>query len=229
MIEDRSQLETVQRAGSGCWTTIGVHGDLSCPELAKVVHCWNCSVFHSAAGLFFDRPAPADYRTERTRELAEPDELEDKEKSSLLVFRLGSEWLALDLERVVEATAVRPVHSIPRRTNKVLLGLVNLRGRIQLCISLHGLLDVAGEAQHRGQAAVKTRLVVIEGEGGRYVFPSDEVVGVERVAQSELRGVPATLALSGSGHLESTFVFRGATTGVLEPGKLFRAIKERIR
>ena len=44
----------------------------------------------------------------------------------------------------------RPVHRIPHRSNDVLIGLVNLRGQLQLCVSLHGLLgvEVAGASPH---------------------------------------------------------------------------------
>ena len=46
------------------------------------------------------------------------------------------------IQAVAEVTLPRLVHGIPHRSNAVLAGLVNLRGQVQLCISLHGLLGV---------------------------------------------------------------------------------------
>src|SRR5262249_26555605 len=148
-------------AGDGdCWQRIGVAGDRSCPELNTFIHCRNCPVFANAARSFFDRPAPEGYLAEWTRWLADADGLgpraepeatkeEDKgdtqsqrEGISVLIFRLGEEWLALRTGAVVEVTTPRPVHRVPHRSNRVFTGLVNLQGQAQLCVSLHGLLGV---------------------------------------------------------------------------------------
>ena len=43
---------------SGCWETIGVHGDSSCEELAQHIHCRNCPVYSTAAQGLLDRPIP---------------------------------------------------------------------------------------------------------------------------------------------------------------------------
>ena len=32
-----------------CWNTIGIRGDGSCPELARLAHCQNCPVYVTAA------------------------------------------------------------------------------------------------------------------------------------------------------------------------------------
>ena len=61
---------------------------------------------------------------------------------SVLIFRLGEEWLAFRTHTVAEVTLPRPVHRIPHRSNAVLSGMVNLQGQVQLCVSLHGLLGV---------------------------------------------------------------------------------------
>jgi len=34
---------------NACWTTIGVRGDASCPELKQHVHCRNCPVYSAGA------------------------------------------------------------------------------------------------------------------------------------------------------------------------------------
>jgi chemotaxis-related protein WspD len=66
--------------------------------------------------------------------LAEPEARADSESTSMLVFRLGREWLALPATSLVEVTALRPLHRVPHRTSGVLEGLVNIRGQLQLCV-----------------------------------------------------------------------------------------------
>ena len=61
---------------------------------------------------------------------------------SVLIFRLGEEWLAFRTQTVAEVTLPRPVHRIPHRSNSILVGIVNLQGQVQLCVSLHSLLSV---------------------------------------------------------------------------------------
>src|SRR5262249_23184497 len=125
-----------------CWNRIGVAGDRSCPELNTHIHCRNCPVFSRAARSFFDRPAPSGYLADWTRLLAEPEAATDGDEVSLLIFRLQGEWLALGTRVAAEVTATRPIHRIPHRSGQVLAGLVNLRGQLQLCVLLHGLLGV---------------------------------------------------------------------------------------
>src|SRR5207237_10066262 len=113
--------------GGGCWHRIGGTGDRSCPELVAFIHCRNCPVFAAAARTFFDRPAPEGYLAEWTRWLAdsdglgprgetrangddEDDPLAQREGVSVLIFRLGGEWLAFRTRAVVEVTTPRPVH-----------------------------------------------------------------------------------------------------------------------
>src|SRR5271170_7391320 len=125
-----------------CWNRIGVSGDRTCPELEAHVHCRNCPVFSRAARSFFDRKAPEGYLAEWSELLGRPVGAGATDESALLIFRLGSEWLALALSVVSEVTGLRPVHRVPHRTNRVFSGLVSLRGQLQLCVTLHGLLDV---------------------------------------------------------------------------------------
>ena len=148
-----------RKPGDGdCWNHIGVSGDRTCSELSSFIHCRNCPVFATAARSFFERPAPEGYLASWSRWLAnsveqdgddeggredENEARSHQEKVSVLIFRLGPEWLAFRTQTVAEVTTPRPVHRVPHRTNEVFLGLVNLQGQVQLCVSLHGLVGAA--------------------------------------------------------------------------------------
>lgn len=213
-----------------CWNRIGVSGDRSCPELEAQIHCRNCPVFSAAARGFFDRPAPAGYLADWTRLLAEPEAPVESDDVSLLLFRLSGEWLALSTRVVAEVTAQRPVHRIPHRSDRVLTGLVNLRGQLQLCVSMDGLLGVEPRAESSREAgaggdAAPPRLVVIRKDSTTWAFPADEVPGVHRLPRGGLRNVPATLANPATSFSQAVFSWRGRSVGYLDDQRIFSALR----
>ncbi len=223
--------------GEGCWHRIGVSGDRSCPELSTFVHCRNCPAFAAAARGFFDRPAPEGYLGEWSTWLAdsdgqgprgegrgedeEDDAVAQREGVSLLIFRLGAESLAFRTRTVAEVTTPRPVHRVPHRSNRVLAGLVNLRGQAQLCVSLHGLLgiDVAGPSP---------RLVVLRDlrRAETWAFGADEVAGIRRVPRGQWQPVPSTLANPAVGFSQAVLSWDGRSVGVLDEQRVFAALRE---
>lgn len=209
-----------------CWNRIGIGGDRSCPELAVHVHCRSCPVFSSAARNFFDRPAPEGYLAEWTRLLGHEKQGADVESVSALVFRLHDEWFAIATRSLVEVKPVPPIHRIPHRTDAILSGLANIRGQLLLCVSLHGLLGVEPGARreaHNGRL-VTPRLVVIGSKADRWAFPTEEVVGVQRVARSELRSVSSTFAKAAAGFSKAVFSYKDYTVGLLDETRILEAL-----
>ncbi len=224
------------RPGAGdCWNTIGVNGDRSCPELDSFIHCRNCPVFAAAARTFFDRPAPDGYLAEWSRWLSgsgAPGTRGDKTQDaadagvhdggavSVLIFRLGAEWLAFRTQAVAEVTTPRPVHRVPHRSNQVLVGLVNLQGQVQLCVSLRGLLGVEGHG-------TSTRLVVLRDQdrAETWAFEADEVLGVHRVQRGHLRGVPSTLVNPTVGFSQAVLSWNDRSIGLLDEQRVFKALR----
>jgi chemotaxis-related protein WspD len=219
-------------APADCWNHIGVRGDRSCPELLKVVHCHNCPVFAAAGRRFLDAPSPAGYLEEWTDRLVAPIEEMAADLQSVLIFRLLEEWLALPVQVLLEVTSPRPVRRVPHRAG-LLAGLVNIRGELQLCVRLDQLLGIGPQAERDPQAARpesrSPRLVFVQREGDRWVFPVDEVDQVYRFSAGELAGTPATLARSAARLTRSVFVWRERPVGYLDDARLFQALRARVR
>jgi chemotaxis-related protein WspD len=216
---------------SDCWHRIGVWGDRSCPELIKAVHCHNCPVFAAASRRFLDAPPPASYRDEWTERLVSPVEETAHDVQSVLIFRLGEEWLALRVQVLVEVSNPRPIHCVPHRAG-LLAGLVNIRGELHLCVHLAQLLGL--QVQGNGQVTAEgeeglPRMIVVENEGSRWVFPVDEVDQVYRFAPDELTGAPATLARSAARLTRAVLAWRERSIGYLDDAQLFRALRARIQ
>jgi len=169
-----------------CWSRIGIEGDHSCPELARVIHCRNCAVFARAARQALERPAPPEYLAEWAQRVATGADDAHGSMRSCVVFRLGTRHLALPTSSFIEAIEPRAVRTVPHRANQTLLGLANIRGELQLCVSLHGLLGLPCD----DASTTRPRFAVIEQAGQRWVFPVDEIYGVHRVAEEALQPAP---------------------------------------
>lgn len=206
-----------------CWNRIGVRGDRSCGELAKVGHCHNCPVFSTAGRRFLDAPSPDGYLEEWTRRLAAPIEEAATDLAGVLVFRVGEEWLALTVGVLVEVTTPRPVHRVPHRGG-VLAGLVNIRGELHLCVHLDQVLGI-----RRLPNVEPARLLVVQREADRWVFPVDEVDQVQRVPMGDLTPVPPTVGRA-LGHLtRGVFRRQRGPVGLLNDGRLMEALRARMR
>lgn len=209
-----------------CWNTIGVKGDRSCEKLAAAIHCHNCSVFASAARAFLDRAAPPGYLAEVTEGLSRAAPARSSETVSAVVFEVGDQLLAIDTTAVVEVTAPRAPHRVGHRTGRIFSGLVNIHGQLELCCSLHGLLqiEVSGAARS-GQA----RMLLVEHEGQRFSFEVAAVHGVHRFGAADLFAVPATSQQDAASYVRQLLRFGERRAGHLDLEKTFRALEASLR
>ena len=227
---DRTPTEAAPAADDACWKGIGVWGDQSCPTLREAVHCRNCPVFAAAGQRLFEHETPPGYAQQWAQQLAIPEEKADADLVSVLVFRVGAEWLALDIRLAIEVVAPRTIHRVPHRTNQLFLGLVNIRGELQLCASLRELLGVAPrEGCADGRDVSPARLLVAEFRGSRWVFPVEEVDAVHRVRSSALEPVPSTVTRSARFFSEAVFTLDQRRVGLLSQQRLHEALEATTR
>lgn len=214
-----------------CWNEIGVWSPVSasCPVLKEVIHCHNCEVFAKSGRDLLERSAPAEYLREWTASLAHAKEAGADQALSLFIFRLGPEWLAISTSVLEEVTEPKPVRTLPHRTGGALRGLVNIRGEIELCVSLSELLGIdAAEVRTDAAALVQPRLIVVRSEGDHWVFEADEVWGSRQFAPSELTDVPVTVGRDKKSFARNLVVWRDHNVGVLDEGLLFYALRRRV-
>ena len=153
----------------------------------------------------------------------------------MLVFRIGAEWLALDTRAVVEVVELRPIHRVPHRTDRLLLGLANIRGELHLCISLRELLgiDETPEEPHANSASTSSRRSSAfwwsNRSKTRWVFPVDEVDGVYRIQSRALEDLPHTVERSAKFYSRAIFSHRNKKVGMLSQERIFQALEKTIR
>jgi chemotaxis signal transduction protein len=205
-----------------CWNRIGVRGDKSCPELACHSHCRNCPAYSAAAMMLLDRDLAGLPAAAATSPLAELARAGEGRTESVVVFRVGAEWFALPTLLLDEIVGMRTVHSLPHRRNPALLGLVNVRGELVVCVAISRLL--IGEAATPPQG----RLVVIRHTNGRLAFPVDEVQHAHRYRPDELKPVPATIARSASAFTKGLLSWRDRTVGCLDERLVLDALNRSL-
>jgi chemotaxis-related protein WspD len=214
---------------------MGVHGDRSCPELPSHVHCRNCPVFSAAARSLLDVPAPVGSQQAATEHFARPAQVEaghtvGADVLSVIVFRLRAEWYAMRAAVCLEIAAVRPIHSLPHRRDAAVLGVVNVRGGLLVCVSLAVILASAAgpETPLTRRRAVIPRLLVARGAAGAVAFPVDEVDGMERFRVRDLKDVPATIAHAQQSYTEALMPLAERSVGLLDERLLFDTVGRKL-
>lgn len=211
-----------------CWNRIGVHGDRTCPELPKHIHCRNCPVFSAAGQRLYDRPPPFGYTDEWTERIAAAEHRDSDRTMPVILFRIGAEWLALDVKLAVEVSPMRTVRRVPHQTDNLLAGLVNIRGELQPAISLSVLLGIDMPTEQPGNA-IHRRLLVADRNNARWVFLVDEVDDVFHFAQTDLGALPGTVATGSLLYTRGIFRKGDRAIGYLDPDRIFTALKRHFR
>jgi chemotaxis-related protein WspD len=207
-----------------CWSSIGTRGDSSCPRLQEYYRCLNCPTYAAAATLLLDRPSLANVDAIAWHGASDDgDGNADVKTASMLIFRVGSEWLALPTKAIVEVIEPRAIHCLPHQANPAVQGLTNIRGTLKICVSLSRLMTLAEES-----AKNVTRALVVEHEQQVLVFPVDEVAGVHAYAASHLQLPPATVQQAGSTYTQAVLSWRNEQVGLLDCGLLFYAVNRSL-
>jgi chemotaxis-related protein WspD len=213
-------------AVTDCWNTIGVRGDSSCPKLAEHVHCRNCPVYSAAAVELLDAELPAGYLDHWADRVAQKGESAELDTHSVVVFRIGTERLAMPTSVLKEIVTPRTIHSIPHRRNGVVQGLANIRGELLVCFSLRHLLGLEQAAMPTTakQRFAAGQLLVIQNDSSRAVCPVDEVLGLARFHPRELLPVPATVAHAAATYTRSMLAWQGRSVGLLDEQLLLHTV-----
>jgi chemotaxis-related protein WspD len=217
-----------------CYNLIGIAGDRTCPELANFIHCRNCPVYANIGRQLLERPIPENYHHEWSElfsgERGESDTLTSTETLTVVIFRLQREWLALSTGVFQETISPSSIHTLPHRSNQILRGLVNIRGELQLCVSLTDLLNLetADTPVTALSPVVYPRMVVVEKADSVWVFPVDELYGVQRFYADELRDTPNSMTATNHSFTKGFFSWRGKSLGYLDEELLFTTLDQKV-
>ncbi len=203
-----------------CWNRIGIHGDKSCPLLADHIHCRNCSVYSAAATRLLDRYALQQdaHRAYNAVELGE-----EVVTRSLLMFRLGEEWLGIATRCLVEVAPLQPIHSLPHQRSRALLGVANVRGALVACLSLVELLGLDA-TQGASGGRIMPRMLIIAAQDGPVVVPVDEVDGIHAIDERTLKAASASGTQASGRFTQGVLQWKGRSLRWLDEAQLLSAV-----
>lgn len=162
-----------------CWNRIGSQGDKTCPLLVEHIHCRNCSVYAAAATRLLDRYALDRSVVEVGQYAANSDT--KAVTRSMLIFRLGEEWLGLPTRCLVEVAPLQVIHSLPHQRSRALLGVANVRGALVACLALGELLGIDCTVPRLEGQRITPRMVILAAQGGPVIAAVDEVDGIHAI------------------------------------------------
>lgn len=202
-----------------CWNRIGIHGDKSCPLLAEHIHCRNCAVYSAAATRLLDRYALQ--QEDHQQSIAVENDVVTR---SLLMFRLGEEWLAVATRCLVEVAPLQPIHSLPHQRSPALLGVANVRGALVACLSLVELLGLDATTVVATGTRVMPRMLIIAASGGPVVVPVDEVDGIHAIDERTLNAASSSGSQASGKYTRGVLQFKGRSLRWLDEEQLLSAV-----
>ena len=188
-VSAQSLIHTEALAIDDCWNRIGIHGDKSCAVLPEHIHCRNCSVYSAAATRLLDRYS---FEQEHVEQYATRVDERKVATRSLMIFRLGDEWLGLATRCLDEVAPMQPIHSLPHQRSRALQGVANVRGALVPCLSLIELLGLDPTLAGPTSLRVMPRMLILAAHGGPVVVPVDEVDGIHNIEERVLNAASAS-------------------------------------
>ncbi len=143
-----------------------------------------------------------------------------QQRLSVMTFHLGDQLLAMPTVSLQEVVEPGPLHRVPHRVGSVLRGLVNIRGRLELCVCLSHILGSGPSTS--GQLAPTCKLLLVGGEGRRFAFAVDLVLGIVKVDSDSL------LENHQGRHVLRSFHWEDRLVGLLDVETLHEALLEGI-
>ena len=214
-----------------CWSNIGTNAPLGprCQKLKEILHCRNCRHYIEAGRSLLNRELDPEYRQELTEIFSREKQRIDREVLSAFVFKAGTEWFALSSSLIKEIVEMGLIHTIPHRSNRTFRGLVNVRGKLELCFSIGGILGLErADYSNCSHYRSPERLVVAERDSFRIVFPVTEVKGSLRFPQKDLQSVPVTISHARAAFTRGIINHKDMDIGFLNDAVLFPELLQQL-
>ena len=213
-----------------CWNQIGIYGDASCVKLDEHEHCRDCPTYQAAAVQLLDTAPSAGQLADATAFFARKPVAAVSRSYAVVIFRCDSTWLALPCAVIQEVVAPRPIHSVPHRRNGAVLGLVNIRGELLVCVALRFVLHLAETSADNRELSSPTaaRMLGTQQGGTRIVYPVDEVFSIERFEPQHYEAVPALVAKAAASLTKALLNWRGNPVSLLDEESLLIAVNRSL-
>jgi len=118
------------------------------------------------------------------------------DESQFVVFEVGDEKFSLDIDDVLEITHLKDITRVPN-SETYINGVINLRGRIHVVISLARKLNLVDK-----EKTDDSRIIIIESDEERLGMIVDLVDQVLKVKKNDIQAVPEII----NGNVEKKYL-----------------------
>jgi chemotaxis-related protein WspD len=171
-----------------------------------------------------ERPISSAALDENTRLAAQRHEEVEADELTILITRIGDEWLGFDArfaDRVHEPAIIRRV---PHRNSEHLAGVAAVDGEIVPAARLDLLLDLV-----RDTSPAEPRFVVVGPPDRRWAIPVDEVEGMVRVPRAMIIDPPTTISASLHRHTVGLISLDDRLAALLDSARLLDLLDRGLR
>ena len=224
-VSAQSLIHTDALAIDDCWNRIGIYGDKSCPVLPEHIHCRNCSVHSAAATRLLDRYS---FEQEHVEQYATRVDERKVATRSMMIFRLGEEWLGLATRCLDEVAPMQPIHSLPHQRSRALQGVANVRGALVPCLSLIELLGLDPALAGPTSLRVMPRMLILAAHGGPVVLTVDEVDGIHNIEERVLSTASASGEHASAKYTRGVLQWKTRSLRLLDEEQLLGAISRSL-
>ena len=224
-VSAQSLIHTDALAIDDCWNRIGIYGDKSCPVLPEHIHCRNCSVYSAAATRLLDRYS---FEQEHVEQYATRVDERKVATRSMMIFRLGEEWLGLATRCLDEVAPMQPIHSLPHQRSRALQGVANVRGALVPCLSLIELLGLDPALAGPTSLRVMPRMLILAAHGGPVVLTVDEVDGIHNIEERVLSTASASSEHASAKYTRGVLQWKTRSLRLLDEEQLLGAISRSL-
>ena len=160
-----------------CWAKEGIWGNSTCVKLGHTIHCRNCEMFENEAIKYLGEP-----KFDCSEVVVKEKKVQTQKTCSLFIFKCADSVFAVEPSSVGEITSYAPIHRIPHRTGKAIDGISNINGDLVLVLNLYGTLNI-GNFQPNDLSL----MVLCKSGGEKFAFRADEVFGVRKICQCDIK------------------------------------------
>ena len=120
------------------------------------------------------------------------------------------------------------IHSIPHKSSRIFRGLVNVRGKLELCVSIGGVLKIEQNSQNVPDHFSPERLILANKAGQSVVFPVSEVIGSVDYEAEEVKPLPITTSGAKAVYTKGILLLGDKNVALLDDALLFRILTRNI-
>jgi chemotaxis-related protein WspD len=186
---------------------------------------------HTVTRQLLDREVTPETLDRSTAFVSVKKGLTERGTKSVVLFRIGPEWLALPTAVVQEVSDLCTVRTMPDHRGGILSGVINVRGELLLCVSLSVLLglDRSGSTPVSAKTTLSDRLLICKRGEDRLAFQVSEIHGLHHYHPGDLREAPATLTRATRGaYTLGVAPWRDRIVGYLDDELMFYAVNKAL-